>query len=179
MSGPPRSIFASIYPPDRYRHVLMTAAAAQVGPVSTPSISLFNNDQRGRYLFLYGFEYAPQANANTPLDCYVFKGQVTSGTTVTTFPVKVDQGADSGIAQYGTGAGSSGATSIMPIGSNNGQYYYWPYQFPICILPAGYSFITSSHQSSETFSFGLQWYMGEPLDFRPLLTADVEDFLSA
>ena len=174
---PERSQWGSIFPPDRYRNALMTACGAQVGPVSTPAISLYNNDTLGRYLYVYGFQYAPQAAQQTPLDAYWFKGQVTSSTTVTTVPLKLDEKISAGIVQYGAGAGSSGAVPIATLGSNEANWYNWPNQWPIIILPPGYSFATSSHQSSEIFSFSLQWYAGEPLDYRPVLTEDVFDRL--
>jgi len=155
----------------------MCASADQV-TLATAVFSLYNQGAMGRYLFVYGFQLVCQTAANTPLNGYAFKGKQTGGTDATTFPLKFDEAIAEGVATYGTGGGTAGATPIVAAASNETGLYSWLNPWPIAIIPPGWSFGVSSHQGSSVYSFSFQWYCGEPLDFRPLLTEDVADYFA-
>jgi hypothetical protein len=173
---PRLSVWSSTYPPDRYRNALMTAAGFQVAPTND-FFSLYNNDTLGRYLFLYGVEVTAQSASAAPVDAFGAHGKQTGGTDVATVAVKFDEPITAGVATFGPGTGFTNVTQLHTIGSNEPGTYHWPYKFPAAIIPPGFSYGLSTHTSGATFSFSFQWYVGEPLDFRALLTQDVADFL--
>jgi hypothetical protein len=173
---PRLAIWSSTYPPDRYRNALMTAAGFQVDPTND-FFSIYNNDTLGRYLYLYGVEVTAQTAGVQPLDAFAGQGKQTGGTDVKTVPVKLDEAITAGVATSGPGTGFTSSFQLHTIGSNAVGFYHWPYSFPAIILPPGFSYGISTHTSGATFSFSFQWYMGEPLDYRPILTQDVADWL--
>jgi len=163
--------------PDRYRTRLMCAACHEVSP-ATGFFSLYNNGQRGRYLFLYGLQIATEVTDGHSLDGYAFKGKQTGGTDMTTFPLKFDEAVAEGIATYGSGGGTGTAFQIQTLGSNLQGLVNWTNPWPLGIIPAGWSWGFTTTETSHVYSVSFQWYCGEPLDFRPNLTEDVLDFLS-
>jgi hypothetical protein len=177
MAIPSRSVWASTSTPDRYRNALMCACANQV-TLAGATFSLFNNGQRGRYLFVYGCQLVVQSGSAVPVTGYAFHGKQTGGTDVVTFPLKFDEAVGEGVATYGTGGGTGGATSIVAFSTNEVGAYNWANPWPIAIIPAGFSFALSVAAGSSEYSFSFQWYSGEPLDFRALLTEDVADFFA-
>jgi hypothetical protein len=172
----PRAFLApSFYPPDRYRNSLMTACQPSTEN-SSPFFTLYNNGQRGRYLFLYGLQlWTNFASADTLFGAFG-QGIPASSTAVVTLPIKQDEPTGEGVCYYGTGAGGFPAGVGYVLGSTIGGFYKWDALYPLAIIPPGQNFGITYAAASVTWGASMQWYAGEPDDRMPLITMDVEDF---
>jgi hypothetical protein len=176
MAKTPRAFLApSLYPPDRYRLSLMSAAVPSQ-TLTSAVIGLYNNGQRGRYLFVYGVQVFASLSSSNVIWGVQQSGKLSGGTDVVTYPVKFDEALIEGVVTYKAGAGGFPAGSYVLLGQTLDGSYYWPYQYPVAIIPPGMSFVVNFSGSSVPAGASFQWYSGEPFDEVPLVTMDVEDF---
>jgi hypothetical protein len=174
LQTPKAYLLPSLYPPDRYR-TRMASAAILAKDLTSGYLQLFNNATLGRYLFVYSFTYAGQNGSSSVVYGCMQGGQISGGTSVAVQMLKADEPLCEGLVTYG-GSFSSGSSTISQVlGNTLAGFYYWPYPYPLAIIPPGQSYVIGVAGSSITMSMGIGWYAGEQTDRAPLITEDVLD----
>ena len=116
---------------------IMGGSAFQAGAGALLSyVELYNNANDGSSLIVLGLQgWAQSASSTFFIETY--KGQ--NGTPATSPPAPIDPSRPYGPGQIGTFTRATCiGNHIFEMGGAN-LPYFWPYQFPVAVVPAGYS----------------------------------------